>query len=546
MLSITCFVSKGQEVKWVGSGAGDRLMTLNGEIDKGYSVISSDNAIYLTGLVTGNEALIQDTIINKESFCFLAKYDTVGGLNWIKELPGWYRTDVALNSKNEILVTGQLIWNSYIHKYDSNGNLLWEKLLFENPDNLGFYTYAIEVDSEDAIYVSGIYYSYYDHFTIADTLVEGLIGQDHAFILKFNSDGEFQWISTTNGGDYSTFRDIKIDNNNNIVGIGDFRTYKNDSLLVGNIWVKSNSETINSSPSQDIVCAKYDTEGNFLWMKHFGGIKQDWGNKLSINSLNEIKIVGTFHDTIDIENINLVSKGSYDIYMCSLNSQGQVLWAESAGGLYGYPSSFGVEAGRSITTDLNNNIYISGSFLDSAIFGKGENEVVISTNYSSFTQGGFIAKYSNEGKLIWVKNLTGRKSTIEDIYYYKTNITLTGSFFPDVVLLRKRFPITYPLTNNFFIAQITVNTTSQNEINDENSVKMYPNPTNGVLKIDEKLNEKISDILVYNVYGDNVTSNISYNQQSNIDLTKLRNGIYILIINTNDGIVTKKIIKQNY
>jgi len=546
-LWISYFASFSQEVKWVSSGAGDKLSYLNGEYDKGYSVIRNDNAIYLSGLITGNKAFIQDTVIYEGDFCFLAKYDTIGNLKWIRKLPGWGRTDITLCQNNDILVTGLTIFDCYIRKYDQNGNLLWDKVLLEDNFFVSFASGAITLDSKDNIYLAGIYYSYYNHFTIGDTLIEGLVGKNHAFILKFNSEGEFKWISTTSGGQQSIYRDIITDENDNVVVIGDFRTYKNDSLLIGNTYLKSLSETITSTPSNDVLCAKFDTEGNFLWMKHFGGVKDDWGNKLSRNTLNDIQIVGTFHNEIDIENLNLVSKGSYDIYISKLNSEGEVLWAESAGGAYGYPGSYGVEAGKSISTDKENNIYISGSFLDTAYFGRGDNETIITTNYPSFTQAGFLAKYSNEGNLIWVKNITGRKSTIEDVFYYKSNITIIGSFFPEGNFLSKPFPISQQLTYNFFIALLNTKSLTIDDPKMVNHTVAYPNPTNGILVINNDFSEIISDIKVYNLYGEEVTGYIYYNKISNsINLSNIENGIYFLQLKTLDGnAIIQKIIKQS-
>ena len=74
----------------------------------------------------------------------------------------------------------------------------------------------------------------------------------------------------------------------------------------------------------------------------------------------------------------------------------------------------------------------------------------------------------------------------------------------------------------------------------ENSVSIYPNPTNGKCTIQSK--EKISSIEIMNVMGEEIYKSSVRGEKSEVDLSKQPNGIYFLKIKTGQGVATKKII----
>ena len=96
----------------------------------------------------------------------------------------------------------------------------------------------------------------------------------------------------------------------------------------------------------------------------------------------------------------------------------------------------------------------------------------------------------------------------------------------------------------------TVNwiTTSINEIN-LNNLTVYPNPSNDVFNVEFNSNIKQDiDLIVHNLFGEIIFSeslknfNGVYNRS--IDLSKYPTAIYILQLNTKDGMVNKKLILE--
>lgn len=97
---------------------------------------------------------------------------------------------------------------------------------------------------------------------------------------------------------------------------------------------------------------------------------------------------------------------------------------------------------------------------------------------------------------------------------------------------------------NSFPIPIRVNLSFQsNALNDE-LVSLYPNPTNGKLKI--KLNETLiyTKYEIYDVYGKVIAKGLFNEMENEIDLISNENGLYLLKIETENSTVYKKIIKQ--
>ncbi len=83
------------------------------------------------------------------------------------------------------------------------------------------------------------------------------------------------------------------------------------------------------------------------------------------------------------------------------------------------------------------------------------------------------------------------------------------------------------------------------EIKKDDFINIYPNPTNGWITIDFLKNKVSSSIKVVNFQGNTVLK-AKTNEQfiKTLDLRFLPNGMYIIVINTNNKHITKKVIKH--
>lgn len=80
----------------------------------------------------------------------------------------------------------------------------------------------------------------------------------------------------------------------------------------------------------------------------------------------------------------------------------------------------------------------------------------------------------------------------------------------------------------------------------ENTIIIYPNPTEGLLKIEIKGWEQIENqiISIFDSNGGLIQNTIITSSITELDLSNCANGIYILIISYNNKTSTWKIIKK--
>src|ERR1700722_1193809 len=152
------------------------------------------------------------------------------------------------------------------------------------------------------------------------------------------------------------------------------------------------------------------------WVQDAGGITIDEGIGIATDGNGNSYSTGYFTTTANFGNTTLHSAGSTDIYITKVNSQGQFVWAVSAGGS-------GIDRPTSIKADAHGNSYITGYFYDTANFGPF-------TIVSKGLQDIFIAKYDPNGNCLWARDCGGSSSDIGNgiAVDFRGNVIVTGQF----------------------------------------------------------------------------------------------------------------------
>lgn len=231
---------------------------------------------------------------------------------------GQYSNVGAVDSSDNIILTGA--GNSGVDaqlvKYDTNGSLLWQKLLASaTSDSFN----AAGVDSSGNIYAAGL------------SSVSGTLGGNAEWIIaKYNSSGTIQW-QRGYSNDAGNFRDqseyIAVDSSGNSYAVG----YTSDSS------------------TRDSTIAKWDSSGTFQWQRE---INQTTTNDLfygvTIDSSGNIYATGYCPDA-----------GFSTIlpFLTKWDSSGTLQWQRRLGE-YG--------AGEAVGCDSSGNVYVVGSFYSNA------------------------------------------------------------------------------------------------------------------------------------------------------------------------------------
>ncbi|KKL57433.1 hypothetical protein LCGC14_2235450, partial [marine sediment metagenome] len=196
---------------------------------------------------------------------FLLKYDSSGNLLWNKSWGGFdndYGRGIALDDSGYVFIMGYTEsygaggWDALLLKYDSSGNLLWNKTWGGSSiDNGG----KIALDGLGNVFITGYTESYG-------------AGQRDVLLLKFDSSGTLLWYKTWGGSGSDVGYGIALDDSENA-----FITGYTDSYGAGG-W--------------DAFLLKYDSSGNLVWNNTWGGSSSDFGVEIALNDSENAFITG--------------------------------------------------------------------------------------------------------------------------------------------------------------------------------------------------------------------------------------------------------------
>ncbi|MBI4645285.1 MAG: SBBP repeat-containing protein [Bacteroidia bacterium] len=521
-ITINLCVAQQVEYEWVKSFGGFAW-------DMGYA-ITTDNTrnIYLTGYIASDTAYFDNDTLFSNGSCdiYLAKFDSLGGLLWIRQAGGdWWDEGktIALDDENNIYIAGKFVdtvmfendtiisfstdgYDVFLAKYDNDGNLLWTET---GGGKLGDIPKAVGTDQSNNIYLAGWFQdtAYFDSDTIIAT------GEINMFLAKYNSSGELQWIKTA--GTYVSVITLTIDNFNNIYVAGSFKNIAN-----------FNGISMTSSGSDDIFIAKYSGQGNILWVKKYGGNWVDQIVSMKYDNNSSIYVCGIFSTNVQLGSTALTSNGYSDILVAKCDTSGNILWANGYGGTY-------YDLGRSVDFDSENNIYLLGEYQSPEI------TIGDSLYHVQYQSDIFVAKFNNNGDFIWAKNATSDYSVVT--YSLKVNdsddVLFTGGLgetttFGDT-------SITSRGSWDIFIAKLKQNITGDMpKINDELSFKVYPNPAVNYFIIErQNIFEKRSiNIRIVDIYDRTIKefSVAAPNVRIRVSTSGINSGIYYCYIYDGD------------
>lgn len=225
------------------------------------------------------------------------------------------------------------------------------------------YAYAMQVDANDNIYVTGYTGSTFTNQNALSTEGDG-------YIAKYNSSGQLQWLRQEGSATNGSFYGIGIDDSGNIYAAG----YATGSV---------NGQT--AFGDYDIVVIKLDANGNEIWTSQYGSTTDDQIRGAKLKG-NYFYIVGQTLGSIDGE----TNAGDYDGFLAKYDLNGNRIWHKQFGTTLN-------ESLQTIDIDDSGNVYIGG-FTDGTLQGTsaGQNDA-------------FIAKYDENGNEIWIQQFGTNK-----------------------------------------------------------------------------------------------------------------------------------------
>ena len=349
----------------------DNIKTFGGsDDDEANDIINtSDGGFMVIGSSKSNDGLIQNKM-DLESDIILMKFDSDKSIEWVKNYGG--SRDDRGQSVVEVSGIGYALLG-YSMSDDGDAS-----------HNEGFHdNWVILIDSKGNIVWEKSY---------------GFSGHDHAYNIIKTKDGNLFFNGfldvTASRGLGSTKKVVKsikhgvgefwchkIDLEGNILwrkyfgGTNNDRSYDSIETADGDFIIVGSSESTDndiSSPkgSYDIWVIKLSSNGDFLWERSYGGSKYETANSIIQSSDKKIHILGsTLSDDKDIS----FQMGSSDFYLLTIDSDGNLLSEQTFGG-----SNF--DMGKKIEIDNKDNLWLTGysRSLDFDLsFNKGKNDAVL-------------------------------------------------------------------------------------------------------------------------------------------------------------------------
>lgn len=352
----------------------------------------------------------------------------------------------------------------FISQLDAAGNFVWAKEMMPiNTNTDALYPCNIVVDDSSNVYATGTFTGNVDFDPDAGISIltsrydsTGYYFRD-IFITKLGTNGGLLWTKQM-GGDTDGYLtqgnlSLALDNLGNVYISGFFSGTIDFDPGIDTFKLTSFG---NSTLLTDIFVVKLTANGDFVWAKRMGGTSYENVYGIATDDLGNVYMTGSFSETADFDpsvgTFNLTAQGTYDAFTVKLDTNGELVWAKSIGGVNGnaFPMS--------LTLDSLGYIYNIGYFNGSVDFDPN----TLNTPYymSSGSDATYVTKSDSMGNFIWVKSLIGSSGSI---YPYSmalddtTGLYITG-YFDGTVDFDPGVGI-YDLTpvgiSNIFVAKLT-------------------------------------------------------------------------------------------
>ena len=282
----------------------------------------------------------------------IVKYDTNGNLQWQKTLgsAGLYQAGLSVvveQSTGDFYVGGSFLpttsfpqyFRVLLLKYDSSGTLQWQRSLTPATSTNQATCQDIALDSSGNIYIAG------------STPTSTSSGQ--GMLIKYNSSGTLQWqVGLSKATGQSGYEGITIDSSDNIFVTG--------SALTG------------IGGTQYGIVAKYNTSGALQWKKQIGDPATPFRYDITVDNSGNIYTTGSG-------------------YILKHNTSGDLLWQRQLSATSHTVSLY------SITIDSSDNI-VSGGYIRPT--GGSNNQILMlrvpsdGTPTGTYTASGISFTYS--------------------------------------------------------------------------------------------------------------------------------------------------------
>lgn len=291
-------------------------------------------------------------------------------------------------------------------KYDAAGALVWAVRPVLGSGN-ETPTYGLAIDATGSLYTVGA-----GAATInTPTGMQALSG---SWMLKLDGNGQARWGRSFNG---------------NTQGVAVDSTGAAYTTLSFSGTTTVGSATLTSRGGDDTSLVKFDTNGNFEWVRQIGGLYHEWGYDVTVDEFDNPYIVGYLNNTATLDttggpgiaaSINRPADG----FVAKYSPTGTLVWHQISGGV----GTEG-ESGDALSTvvadrvhDGHVHLYVGGNLSNDGLVGG----VAVSVGEVS---GAVVARLNAAtGTPAWVRTLTDFENLSDIDVDGAGSVSIVGGF----------------------------------------------------------------------------------------------------------------------
>lgn len=218
---------------------------------------------------------------------------------------------------------------------------------------------------------------------------------------------EINWLKREGGASYERSQSIIVDEDNFIYVTGGY----NGNSQIG-------QQTLPAYGDEDIFISKHDQNGNLEWVVTAGGTEQDLPFSINLDSESNVYVTGFMNEPCTFGDTTLTGMNNDQIFLAKYNNEGVFQWVRQAG-------SHNQNWGKSVIVDSDDNIIITGNIGADASF---QDTIIVGSNTL------FIAKYNNNGDLLYAKSGDGHAGLNSICSDESNNLFATGQYHGELIL----------------------------------------------------------------------------------------------------------------
>ncbi|UOG74736.1 T9SS type A sorting domain-containing protein [Hymenobacter tibetensis] len=361
-------------VLWARQIAGIRSEHINGVAVDAAGTVTIAGTLQHAAVFDATTTLQGASIISND--LFVARYDANGTVLWARSYGGPLDNEdtmtgsgVAVDAAGNSYVAGGLRGTATVGtttlsstasrevpvllKLAANGDVAWVRQgqLTTNPSTsqYGGGSTAVAVDAAGNAVLCG---NFDGSLNLQGTTLQASSTQGQIFVAHFDAAGNLQWARQSTGSTKATPHAVSLDAAGNTYMAGEYE----GTTAFGSLALAASGQGTG-------YLVKFDPNGSTQWARTIGGSQYATAKSLAVTPAGDAYITGQFEGSTLLDvGTTLTSQGGSDIFITCYSTQGDLRWAQQAGGT-------NPDTGSGVGVDVIGQVYVTGTSIGQATFG---------------------------------------------------------------------------------------------------------------------------------------------------------------------------------